>query len=81
MPKHGCASKRQSQGNVHVRRAGEANLPGVMAGLDPAIHHSSKDSCEEGWMRGSSPRMTLRWALEINYCGKRTVPIPFCSNR
>src|SRR5471030_641547 len=31
---------------------------GVMAGLDPAIHLSSKDSCEDGWIRGSSPRMT-----------------------
>jgi hypothetical protein len=32
--------------------------PGVMAGLDPAIHLSSKDPCEDGWIRGSSPRMT-----------------------
>jgi hypothetical protein len=32
----------------------------VIAGLDPAIHHSSKNAfCEDGWMRGSSPRMTL----------------------
>src|SRR3954453_21111995 len=30
----------------------------VMAGLDPAIHLPSKDCCEDGWMRGSSPRMT-----------------------
>jgi hypothetical protein len=30
----------------------------VIAGLDPAIHPLRKDSCEEGWMRGSSPRMT-----------------------
>jgi hypothetical protein len=29
-----------------------------MAGLDPAIHLLRKDSCEDGWMRGSSPRMT-----------------------
>src|SRR5436305_11555956 len=28
----------------------------VIAGLDPAIHHTSKDSCEEGWIRGPSPR-------------------------
>src|SRR5436309_15625982 len=27
----------------------------VIAGLDPAIHHS----CQKRWMRGSSPRMTL----------------------
>jgi len=30
-----------------------------MAGLDPAIHLLRKDSCEDGWMRGSSPRMTI----------------------
>jgi hypothetical protein len=53
-------------GNAHVRHDGKAkrwNIDslGVMAGLDPAIQHSSKESCEEGWMRGSSPRMTLRW--------------------
>jgi iron complex transport system permease protein len=30
----------------------------VMAGLDPAIHLSSEDFCEDGWIRGSSPRMT-----------------------
>jgi hypothetical protein len=30
----------------------------VIAGPDPAIHPSSKDSREEGWIRGSSPRMT-----------------------
>src|SRR5712692_8280186 len=31
-----------------------------MAGLDPAIHHSSQDVFRKGWMRGSSPRMTSR---------------------
>jgi hypothetical protein len=30
----------------------------VIAGLDPAIHPSSKNSCEDGWMPGSSPGMT-----------------------
>jgi hypothetical protein len=30
-----------------------------MAGLDPAIHPLRKTLLEDGWMRGSSPRMTL----------------------
>jgi hypothetical protein len=30
----------------------------VIAGLDPAIHHLKKCSDEDGWIRGSSPRMT-----------------------
>src|SRR5713226_5774127 len=30
----------------------------VMAGLDPAIHPFRKASCEDRWIRGSSPRMT-----------------------
>jgi hypothetical protein len=30
----------------------------VVAGLDPAIHQSRKDSREEKWMPGSSPGMT-----------------------
>src|SRR5947209_17728823 len=29
-----------------------------MAGLDPAIHPLRKRLLEDGWMRGSSPRMT-----------------------
>ena len=32
----------------------------VIAGLDPAIHPLRKTLCEDGWMRGSSPRMTLQ---------------------
>jgi hypothetical protein len=32
----------------------------VIAGLDPAIHLLRKNLLEDGWMRGSSPRMTLR---------------------
>jgi hypothetical protein len=60
MPKRRDTSKRDSHGNLHVRHDGEAISPGVMAGLDPAIHPSSKEPCEEGWMRGSSPRMTLK---------------------
>jgi hypothetical protein len=72
------------------RDGGNIDALGVMAGLkrearlrayDPAIHHSSKKSCAEGWMRGPSPRMTLRWDPEINLCGKSACPIPFCSNR
>jgi SRSO17 transposase len=31
-------------------------LPSVIAGLDPAIHPLRKDSCEEEWMRGPTPR-------------------------
>jgi hypothetical protein len=30
----------------------------VIAGLDPAIHPFRKTLCEDGWIRGSSPRMT-----------------------
>jgi hypothetical protein len=30
----------------------------VMAGLDPAIHLLKKRFSEDGWVRGSSPRMT-----------------------
>ncbi|HEV7409282.1 MAG TPA: hypothetical protein VGO01_12425, partial [Bradyrhizobium sp.] len=30
----------------------------VIAGLDPAIH-LFEESCEERWMRGSSPRMAI----------------------
>src|SRR5947199_5222394 len=41
-----------------LRRAGTVSNTGVIAGLDPAIHPLRKDSCEDGWMRGSSPRMT-----------------------
>jgi hypothetical protein len=72
--------------NLHVRHDGKAiclviGPLGVMAGLDPAIHLSSKESCEARWMRGSSPRMTLRWDSEINHCGKTAVMILFCSNR
>jgi hypothetical protein len=36
------------------------NATPVIAGLDPAIHPPSQESFEEGWMRGSSPRMTPR---------------------
>jgi 1,4-dihydroxy-2-naphthoyl-CoA hydrolase len=32
----------------------------VIAGLDPAIHHLKNISLEDGWIRGSSPRMTSR---------------------
>jgi hypothetical protein len=32
----------------------------VMAGLDPAIHHLRKTLFQRGWMRGSSPRMTMQ---------------------
>jgi hypothetical protein len=77
----GGASKRQCRENLHVPHDGSGTLPGVMAGLDPAIHLSSEDSSEAGWMRGSSPRMTPRWDSEINHCGKSSGPIPFCSNR
>jgi hypothetical protein len=34
-----------------------ATLPGVMAGLDPAIHLFVK-----GWIAGSSPAMTMDFA-------------------
>jgi hypothetical protein len=34
--------------------------PGVIAGLDPAIHPLRKTPCEDGWIRGSSPRMTKK---------------------
>jgi hypothetical protein len=30
----------------------------VLAGLDPAIHLRAKDSAEDRWIHGSSPRMT-----------------------
>src|SRR5437588_6670967 len=30
----------------------------VIAGLDPAIHLLPQRLCEDGWIRGSSPRMT-----------------------
>src|SRR3954447_9477236 len=30
----------------------------VIAGLAPAIHHLRKTLHEDGWIRGSSPRMT-----------------------
>jgi hypothetical protein len=39
---------------------------------DPAIHPSSKKSWEEGWTRGSSPRVTLRRRGKGN-CGWRAV--------
>jgi len=35
-------------------------FPSVIAGLDPAIHLLRKTLLENGWMRGSSPRMTAR---------------------
>src|SRR5229473_3601939 len=35
-----------------------SNSPLVLAGLDPAIHLRAKDSSEDRWIRGSSPRMT-----------------------
>jgi hypothetical protein len=66
---------------VHVRHAGKAISLVVMAGLDPAIHHSSKDSCEDGWMRGSSPHMTLRGPRKLTIVAKALWMILFCSNR
>src|SRR6202171_4888863 len=43
-----------------------ATCSAVMPGLDPGIHHSSKDSCSKdswrgGWIAGSSPAMTSCW--------------------
>src|SRR6267154_5364263 len=37
-----------------------------MAGLDPAIHLFSQSSFEDGWIRGSSPRMTYALAFSRN---------------
>ena len=42
----------------HGGLRGVSILEGIIAGLDPAIHHLREDFCEEGWMRESSPRMT-----------------------
>src|SRR2546421_7419885 len=44
----------------------------VIAGLDPAIHQPSDDaSCEGGWIRGSSPRMTLNLRFAATFIRKR----------
>jgi hypothetical protein len=38
---------------------GASNLPDfVISGLDPAIHRNEAHYLRNGWMRGSSPRMT-----------------------
>src|SRR5882724_1946421 len=53
-----------------------AAVRSVIAGLDPAIHLLSETLFEDGWMRGSSPRMTteecakaLRLALGVEHRG------------
>jgi hypothetical protein len=41
-----------------LNRVRDTRLEIVMAGLDPAIHLLRKTLLEDGWIRGSSPRMT-----------------------
>jgi hypothetical protein len=42
----------------------------VIAGLDPAIHLLREESYEDGWMRGSSPRMTAVGVACIRHINK-----------
>src|SRR5215813_11414421 len=53
----GAQLRRAGQG-AQARRTGVGSL--VIAGLDPAIHRLRKTFRQEGWTRGSSPRVTDR---------------------
>jgi hypothetical protein len=49
--------------------ASRRNILRVIRGLDPRIHHASKRLLQRGWMRGSSPRMTISGLVSRARCG------------
>jgi len=46
--------------------ATESHLSTVIAGFDPAIHAALSTCRRSAWMRGSSPRMTMKGCFNLS---------------
>jgi hypothetical protein len=69
---HNMARSRRHFHDRQGRRSQTVPLPlYVMPGLDPGIHHSSKESCEGDGLPGRSPAMT-NWGYHLQI--RRKIP-------